>query len=299
MSQNRNLYIYRAFSIYQVIMMVHTSKAKKKEMPVSPVRSRLSAFASKFFDKRTEAKLENVRRESQITRRAALRTLATALGIGVVASCAPAAVLAEPKKPAQETAETKKGVEYQVFTDPKELEPYFKNAEGRYVNIKPDAPTKIGAYELLLTDGGTGVAISIWADGKKQTHSVGLASPLNEINILVVDMPKDSPMFRGTTLVFADHASVFFQYFDKVRGVHALRGVPLAAGGMRPGKIRTGFEITSDGLEIVNTPEKLVKGDKFTLAYFDNDGVSGGNFFKYEGPDVDLLAMAPTGKAQF
>ena|GEM_PF-6277686 len=212
----------------------------------------------------------------------------------VLAACTPLPAVANPTKaPAKKT---KKEVEYEVFTDPKELEPYFKNAEGKYVDIKPLESKRVGDYTVTLTTDIGGIYTVTIEEGpeKGNRHGVSLANKVENINILTIDMGNSNPYIKGTMIVFADNMTVYFQYFNKKQNRHELRGVSLWSGHMRAGPIRTGFEILEDGIDIFNAPVKLRDGDIVARASLLTNGDSGGMFFQYRDPkakDTRTVAM--------
>gem|GEM_PF-3047203 len=286
----------------------------QNQVPKGPVRAKFSNLWQKM-KARSERKEDAVRAESHVTRRGALKSMAALLGLSVVTACAPALVHAEPKDPTSKPKETakkeSKGVTYETFSDPKELEPYFKNAEGKFVKIKPLESKRVGDYTVTLIDEeGAIYAVQIEEGPEKgNRHSVALSSRIGNGNILAIEMGDSNPYIKGTMIVFADSDSVYFQYYRKVGYTdssgeyippgHSLRGVSLRQGGMREGPIRTGYEIDPDGgIHIVNTPESLKPEDVITMANLWNNGDSGGQFLRYKGPEVDLIAIAPKGKAQ-
>ena len=241
-------------------------QTQKKEVPISPVRSRLSAFASKFFESKADAKRMAIQAESRVTRRGALKSMAALLGLSVVTACAPPLVHAEPKDPTSKPKEIakkeSKGVTYETFSDPAELEPYFKNAEGKMIKLKPNKWVNAGDYDLRVADHHVGVEFSIKSvDGTYEKWSFGFNAPMKEVNVLVIDVEENNPLVKGKMLVFADSANVYFQFFDKMQNAHSLAGVPLGIGGMRRGPIKTGFEITEDSIAIINAPSNLKEGD--------------------------------------
>jgi len=269
--------------------MVRTSKAQKKEVTISPVRSRLSAFASKFFESKSDAKRMAIQAESRVTRRGALKSMAALLGLSVVTACAPSLVQAEPKDSTSKSRDTSKkeakGVTYETFSDPKELEPYFKNAEGKLVTLKPNQEKKIGEYVVSMNLNGSSVDFNVRSkDGTYEEWGITLNSRMNEVNILAIDMGESNPLIKGTMLVLADNSSVFFQFFDKMKNAHSLAGVPLGKGRMRVGPIKTGFEVDKDGILVLSAPEKLMTGDIVVQANLWSNGDSGGQFYVY-APD--------------
>ncbi|MFP3950224.1 MAG: hypothetical protein ACLFUZ_04000 [Candidatus Micrarchaeia archaeon] len=270
-------------------MMVRTSKTqKKKEMPTSPVRSRLSSFASKFFESRAEAKAAAVRAESRVSRRAALKSMAALLGLGVMTACAPGLAndktLRSPKEAPPSKKKEKSEVTYETFSDPKELEPYFKNAEGKFVNFKLGEQKKVGPYLVSVEKDGTGVNFELKVDGSTQEFGVGLTAPLPEVNVLVIDVPESNPYIKGKMLVFTDNDSVYFQYFNKKENRHETRGVPLWEGKMRAGPIRTGFGVDNGTIFVINSPKDLKTGDVVCQAQIHPNGSSGGFFYMF-APD--------------
>ncbi|MBD3390017.1 hypothetical protein GF415_03630 [Candidatus Micrarchaeota archaeon] len=277
-----------------MVMMVRTSKTQKqREMPTSPVRSRLSSFTSKFFESRAEAKAAAVRAESKVSRRGALKSMAALLGLGVMTACAPSLAndktLRSPKEASPSKKKEKSEVEYQTISDPEVLDSYFKNAEGRFVNFKLGEQKKIGPYLVSVDKSGSGVDFEVKVDGSKETFGVALVAPLPEVNVLVIDVPESNPYIKGKLIVFADSGTVYFQYFNKKENRHETRGVPLEKGRMREVAIKTGFEIAKDGaVDVVNAPVNLQPGDTITMASLLTDGTSGGTFFKYMGPNVAL-----------
>ena len=280
--------------------MVRTSKAQKqKDIAHTPVRSRLSSFASKFFEGRAEAKAAAVRAESRVSRRAALKSMAALLGLGVVSACAPSLAndktLRSPKEAPPSKKKEKSEVTYETFSDPEELEPYFKNAEGKMVKLKPGEEKKIGEYLVSIYDASeTGVDFEIKVDGSTEKFGIVLSSPLSELNILVIDVPESNPYIKGKMLVFAHSDSVYFQYYRKIGFTdssgqyvppgHETRGVPLWEGKMRAGPIRTGFGIDGSTIFVINSPKDLKTGDVVCQAQIHPNGSSGGFFYMF-APD--------------
>jgi hypothetical protein len=280
-----------------VLTVVRTSKTqKKKEMPTSPVRSRLSSFASKFFESRAEAKAAAVRAESRVSRRAALKSMAALLGLGVMTACAPGLAndktLRSPKEAPPSKKKEKSEVTYETFSDPKELEPYFKNAEGKFVNFKLGEQKKIGPYLVSVDKSGSGVDFEVRTDGSDETFGVALVAPLPGVNVLVIDVPESNPYMKGKLLVFADSSTVYFQYFNKKENRHETRGVSLLEGRMREGPIRTGFGIDDDGVFVLNAPRDLKTGDVVCQAGLWNDGSSGPGWFKFVPPAEGTKTVA-------
>ncbi len=204
----------------------------------------------------------------------------------VMAACAPLPAIANPNETPAE--KSKSDITYETFSDPKELEPYFKNAEGKLMNFRLGEQKKVGAYLVSVDKSGSGVDFEVKVDGSTETFGVALVAPLPEVNVLVVDVPASNPMIKGKLLVFADSGTVYFQYFNKREGRHETRGVPLWEGKMRDGAIKTGFGFDEGGLFVINAPERLQKGDVVCQATLRNNGDSGPYWYMYEGPDTAL-----------
>ncbi|MCP4647413.1 MAG: hypothetical protein GY852_06715 [bacterium] len=204
----------------------------------------------------------------------------------VAAACAPLPALANPNE-APAAAKSKSDIKYETFSDPKELEPYFQNAEGKQVTFKLGEQKKIGAYLVSVDKEGTGVDFRVAAaDGSIDEFGISVSAPLPEVSVLVVDVPASNPYIKGKMLVFSDNDSVYFQYFNKREGRHETRGVPLYEGKMRSGPIKTGFGIDNGAIFVINSPERLQKGDVVCQATIRPNGDSGPYWYKYEGPDT-------------
>ncbi len=262
----------------------------QNQIPKGPVRARLSNLWQKL-KVRSEDKRSALSMESRgIGRRAAMGRIAQVLGIGLMVAVTPSLLRANPNEPAGKT--DKAGIKYETISDAKELDPYFKNAKGKMVALKHNNWVKAGDYDLRVEDQGRGIEFSIKsADGKYEKWSFGFNAPMKEVNVLIIDVGENNPLVKGKMLVFADSANVYFQFFDKMQKAHSLAGVPLAAGQMRRGPIRTGFEIDADGcIDIVNAPKNLRSGDVVMMASLLTNGDSGATAFKFQ-PKVDTLAM--------
>lgn len=267
--------------------MVRTSKTQKqKELSSSPVKPRFNKRLLERVGERAKAKLS------------ALKKTAIALGIGVMVSCSPATLNAQdtspkrsPKEPA--SAVEKSEVTYETFSDPEELEPYFKNAEGKFVNFKLGEQKKIGPYLVSVDKSGSGVDFEVRADDSKETFGVALVAPLPEVNVLVIDVPESNPYIKGKLIVFADSGTVYFQYFNKKENRHETRGVPLEKARMREGPIRTGFGVDDTGIFVINAPKDLRAGDVVCQATLEKNGDSWGAAFKFVPPagKPDTVAM--------
>jgi len=251
----------------------------KFNKPKLRLRTRLMESLKRIFTTRQEKLAgEKGLLSTPMGRREMIFTTAVA---AVAAACAPLPAIANPKEaPAAE--KSKSDVKYHIISDPKDLEPYFKNAEGNIVNVGSRNWTKVGDYLVTTDPLNHGVDFNVKAkDGTYEKWGITLASPVNEVNVLVIDVPKSNPYVKGKMLVLADGATVYFQYFNKREGRHELRGVPLEEGQMRSGPIKTGFEISKKGnVDVVNAPVDSGSGDVVTMASLLIDGTSGGTFFK-------------------
>ncbi len=208
----------------------------------------------------------------------------------VLAACAPLPAVARETTPVKTAAGTStknsNEVEYEPFSDPKELEPYFQNAEGKLVKLKDRKEVKIGDY-FVTAEKSSGVTFSIQSqDGTYSEWGLAFVSSMDNVNVLVIDMGENHPLVKGKMLVFADSANVYFQFFDKMRNAHSLAGVPLWEGKMKRGPIRTGFGIDESGIFVINAPKDLKRGDVVCQATIRNNGDSGPYWYKYEGPDT-------------
>jgi len=262
--------------------MVRTSKTQnQREVTRSPVKPRKARFGRRLFEglkTRARAKADK------------LKTLAIALGIGVMVSCTPATLNAQdtakrsPETPAGSVAKAKAPVQYETFSDPKELQPLFDNAKGKNINLKRGETKTIGDYKVkIYHDGESGVVFQITPKGESSHMGVVLNDALDNINILVVDAPANAG-FKGKMLVFADYDTVYFQYFSKKEGRHEFTGVPLHEGRMRKGPINTGFTFDGKTIVVVNAPKDLRPGDVVCQADYTPDVSSGRTYFIY-APD--------------
>lgn len=211
----------------------------------------------------------------------------------VLAACAPLPAVANPTE-APSADKSKAQVEYETFSDPKEIQPLFDNAKGKFVNLKRGETKTIGDYKVrIYHDGDSGVVFEVTPKGESSHMGVVLSSPLPDINILVVDAGNDNPHFKGKMLVFADSDGVYLQYFNKREGRHELSAIPLYEGEMRKGPLNTGYAFDEGAIVVLNAPKDLKPGDVVCQADLAPDGSSGRSYYIYapEKPPGTIVAM--------
>ena len=289
---------------------MHTSKTKKS-ISKGPVRTGLSNLWEKL-KLRSEMKRSALDLEMKaINRRSALKGMAALVGLGVVSACAPVTVHAEPTKPATAVdKEAGKGktekIMYETFNDPAELEPYFKNTEGKIFHVTKSYyhgfhTTNIEEYHIALEDEGSRADYTVWVgkdmweDGYSYKGRIVFNVHPKEMNIFEIDMGDKHPYVKGKMVVFACYKGVQMLYYRKV-GFTGLDGkwvppgyeiaaIPFYNKDIRRGPVRTGFEIDEEGgIHVVVTPKKLGERDVFALGNLWSDGDSGAQFFVYR-PD--------------
>jgi hypothetical protein len=221
-----------------------------------------------------------------------------------IASCSPAVSQAQDttskkgKPVAAAVEKDKKAVEYVTVTqeDFEELGQFFKNAAGKEIILKPGETKEVGEYTIEAmknASGMNGAAFILRVKDGDEKQLAPFTNPIDQVNILAIDMGDKSPYVKGTLLVLADNEQVYFQYFNKLTGKYELRGVPLWDGGMRPGSIQTGWNFDNMGIYVLSFPTMLSNGAVGYQAYLTKDGSSGGTFLRYVGPDTNtkLIAM--------
>jgi hypothetical protein len=264
-------------------MMAKVSEARvsRNKVANSPAKARTFNFARKFLERITERsnkKERMLRSEMNISRRAFGKVL---MGIiaGAAATSLPSALRADERVVRAEVPR-ESIVQYETFSDPAELEPYFKNAEDKLVSIKQGEVKKIGEFDVSINRMSEfGTEFKLRDPNGKETTIIH-ATPLSEINILELDLG-DHPYFQGGKLVlFADENRVTGAGKVASGYVVGLIGNP-KEGKMREGPIRTGIEMDGDTLLVICSPKHLMEGDVVYQAQVDREGRTAVSYYKY------------------
>lgn len=187
-------------------------------------------------------------------------------------------------------AETKRKVEYEAFSDPGVLEPFFEEASSKMVQLNPNGVTIIGQFEVRVTDSDEyGVDFTVKDPSGKETV-IPFSSPLSGINAFNLDFGSSHPYFKGNVVILASDNMVCFMH--KCPRGYELRAVNLMMGKMRKGPIRTGIGMDGQTLLVMGSPETLKQGDVVYQVQFEATGRSGGSFYKYDTgvPEGTMLA---------
>jgi len=173
---------------------------------------------------------------------------------------------------------SKNEVKYETFSDPKELEPYFKEAESMIVKINPNGVTQVGAFQVrVIHSDKYGVDFKV-KDSSGKEEKLVFSSSLSEINVLEVDVGRNNPNIQGNVAVFASDTLVCFAY-QSSKGPK-VTSLSFMNGNMRQGPIRSGVGFDGDALLVMGSPNPLREGDVVYQAQFGANGLTGA-YFKY------------------
>jgi hypothetical protein len=264
-------------------MMAKVSEARvsRNKVTDSPAKARTFNFARKFLERITERsgkKERMLRSEMNISRRAFGKVLMGILA-GAAATSAPSLLRADERVARAEVSK-ESSIRYETFSDPAELEPYFKNAEDKLVSIKQGEVKKIGEFEVWIKP---------WAEdpnnkfgtefrlrdpnGKEYEFNSGA---LQDINILEVNLG-NHPYFKSMTLFVGKNGVT---YAAKTVSGYLVEGVSFVQARMRDGPIRAGLEEKGDSLFVISSPKNIKEGDVVCQAEFGASGFSR-TYFKY------------------
>ncbi len=186
-------------------------------------------------------------------------------------------------------------MEYQTFSDPKELQPFFDAAKDKIVSIKPGETKQLGPYSVKIdtqSSNERGTDYEITADNG-QDLGVTLCGTPDQITPLLIDMGENHPYMKGQMLAFANYVEVRLIYFDKKSNKYQKATVSLEEGKIRPVPTNVGLEMLKDGgFSIFTAPKRLLTGDVVGRADGNPDGSLGYLFFKFVGPSEPGLIAA-------